>query len=134
MEQVQSLKFLSPHITDDRKSSTHTESVVKKVKKCLFNIKRLKKCSLAPKSFTNFYRRTAESILSGCITIRYGNCTTRNRRVLQRVVLSAQRITGGKLPALQDTYSTRCHRMARKIIKDNNNPSHCLFTPLPSRR
>jgi hypothetical protein len=36
-------------------------------------------------------------------------------------------------PALQETYATRCHRKAKKIIKDNNHPSHCLFTPLPSR-
>ena len=41
---------------------------------------------------------------------------------------------GGKLPALQDTYITRCHRKAKKIIKDNNHPSHCLFPPLSSRR
>ncbi|KAM9448502.1 N-myc-interactor-like isoform 2-T2 [Salvelinus alpinus] len=47
---------------------------------------------------------------------------------------SEQRITGGKLPALQDTYTTRCHRKAKKIIKDNNHPSHCLLTPLSSRR
>ncbi|KAM9396932.1 uncharacterized protein ACWYII_032479 isoform 7-T7 [Salvelinus alpinus] len=53
---------------------------------------------------------------------------------VQRVVQSAQRITGGKLPALQDTDNTRCHRKAKKIIKDNNPPSHCLFTPLSSRR
>ncbi|KAM9570293.1 uncharacterized protein ACWYII_042274 [Salvelinus alpinus] len=71
--------------------------------------------------------------LSGCITAWYGNCTARNRMALQRVVGSAQRITGGKLPALQDTYSIRCHREAKKIIKDNNHPSHCLFTPLSSR-
>ena len=51
-----------------------------------------------------------------------------------RVVRSAQRITGGKLPALQDTYTTPCHRKAIKITKDNNHPSHCLFTPLSSRR
>ena len=57
-----------------------------------------------------------------------------NRNALQRVERSAQRITSGKLHALQDTYSTRCHRKAKKIIKDNNHPSHCLFTPLPSRR
>jgi hypothetical protein len=49
-------------------------------------------------------------------------------------VRSAQRITGVKLPALQDTYNTQCHRKAIKIIKDINQPSHCLFTPLPSRR
>jgi hypothetical protein len=27
-------------------------------------------------------------------------------------------ITGGTLPDLQDIYSTRCHRKAKKIIKD----------------
>ena len=86
-------------------------------------------CHLKP-----FYRCTIESILSGCITAWYGNCTSLNRKVLQRVVRSAQYITGDKLPALQDTYSTRCHRKAKKIIKDNNHPSHCLFTPLSSRR
>ncbi|XP_052337145.1 troponin T, cardiac muscle-like [Oncorhynchus keta] len=57
-----------------------------------------------------------------------------NRKALQRVVRSAQHITGGKLPALQDTYTTRCYRKAIKIIKDNNHPSHCLFTPPSSRR
>uniref|UniRef100_A0A8C7DA67 Ribitol xylosyltransferase 1 n=1 Tax=Oncorhynchus kisutch TaxID=8019 RepID=A0A8C7DA67_ONCKI len=57
-----------------------------------------------------------------------------NRKALRRVMRSAQRITGGKLPAVQDTYSTRCHGKAKKIIKDNNHPSHCLFTQLPSRR
>jgi hypothetical protein len=55
----------------------------------------------------NFHRCTIESILSGCITAWYGNCTAHTRRSLQRVVRSTQHITGGKLPALHDTYSTR---------------------------
>ena len=50
--------------------------------------------------------------------------TSRNRKALQRVVRSAQRISWGKLPALQDTYTSRCHRKAKKIIKDNNHPSN----------
>ena len=87
-------------------------------------------CLLKP---SHFYRCTIESILSGCITAWYGNCTAHNHRALQRVVRSAQRITGGKLPAPQDTCSTRYHRKDKKIIKDNH-PSHCLFTPLSSRR
>jgi gmma-aminobutyric acid receptor subunit gamma len=89
---------------------------------------------LSPKTLINFYRCTIESILSGCITAWYGNCTTLNRKALQRVVQSSQCITGGKIPALQDTYSSRCHRKARKIINDNNHLSHCLFIPLSSRR
>ena len=60
---------------------------------------------LSSKSLTNFYRCTIESILSGCITAWYGNCTTLNRKALQRVVRSAHRITGGKLPTLQDPMS-----------------------------
>ena len=44
---------------------------------------------------------------------------------------SAQCITRSKLPALQNTYSSQCYR---KDIKDNNQLSHCLFTPLSSGR
>ena len=105
-----------------------------KVQQRLFNLRRLKKCGLSPKTLTNLDRCRIESILSGCITAWYGNCTEHNRKALQMVVWSAQRITGGKLPGLQDTYSTRCHRKAKNIIKDNNHPSHCLFTTLSSRR
>jgi hypothetical protein len=70
--------------------------VVKKAQERLFNPRRLKKFGLASNTLTNFYRCTIESILSGCITAWYDNCTARNRRALQRVVRSA----------LQDTYST----------------------------
>jgi hypothetical protein len=66
-------------------------------------LKRLKKFGLSPKTLTNFYRCTIESILSGCITAWYDNCTTLNCRALQRVVRSAQHIIGYKLTAIQDT-------------------------------
>uniref|UniRef100_A0A8C7H3V2 Reverse transcriptase domain-containing protein n=1 Tax=Oncorhynchus kisutch TaxID=8019 RepID=A0A8C7H3V2_ONCKI len=134
VERVASFKFLGIHITDKLNWSTHTDSIVKKAQQRLFNLRRLKKFGLSPKALTNFYRCTIESILAGCITAWYGNCTALNRKAIQRVVRSAQRITGGKLPALQDTYTTRCYRKAIKIIKDINHPSHCLFTPLSSRR
>jgi hypothetical protein len=81
---------------------------------------------MAPYTLTNLYRSTIESNLSGWNTAWYGNCTARNRRALQRVVRSGQLITGGKLPALQDTSSTRCHRKAKKIIKRQQPPE-----PLP---
>ena len=126
VEKVESSKFV--HFTDKLKWTILTASVVKKVQQCLFNLRRLKKFGLSPKILTNFCRCTIESILLGCITAWYGNCTTLNRKALQRVVRSAQRITGGKLPALHDTYSTRCHRKTKRIIKENNHPSHCLFT------
>jgi hypothetical protein len=134
VEKVKSFKVLGIHITDNMKWSTYTDSVVKKAQQCLFNLRRLKKFGLAPKTLTNIYRCTIETTLSGCITAWYGNCTACNCRALQGVVRSAQSITGGTLPALQDTYSTRCHRKAKKIIKDINYLSHGLFTPQSSRR
>jgi hypothetical protein len=102
--------------------------VVNKAQQCLFNLRRLKKFGLTPKTLTNFYRCTIESILSGCITAWYGNCTAHNRRALRRVLRSAQRFTGGK------HLRTQCHRKAKKIIMDNNHPSHCLFSLLSFRR
>ena len=80
VERVVSFKFLGVHITD-----THTDSVVKKAQQCLFNLRRLKKFGLLPKTLT------IESILSGFITAWYGNCSAHNRKALQRVVRSAQR-------------------------------------------
>uniref|UniRef100_A0AAZ3R432 Alkylated DNA repair protein AlkB homologue 8 N-terminal domain-containing protein n=1 Tax=Oncorhynchus tshawytscha TaxID=74940 RepID=A0AAZ3R432_ONCTS len=134
VEKVESYKFLSVHITDKLKWSTYTDSMVKMAQQRLFNLRMLKKFGLSPKTLINFYRCTIESILMGCITAWYGNCSAHNLKALQSVVRSAQHITGGKLHALQDTYIIRCHRKAKKIIKDNNHPSHCLFTPLSSRR
>jgi hypothetical protein len=75
VEKVESFKFLGVHIPDKLKWSTHTDSVVKVAQQRLFKLRRLKKCVLAPKNLTNFYRCTIESILSGCITTWYANCT-----------------------------------------------------------
>ena len=133
VEKVESFKFQGVHITDKLKWSTHTDSVVKKAQQCLFNLRRLKKCGFSPKTLTNFYRCTIERILSGSITDWYGNCTSLNRKALQRVVRSAQLITGANyLPSRTPTPPNVTGRPKRS--KDNNHRSHCLFTPLSSRR
>ncbi len=75
---------------------------------------------------------TVESLLTGCITAWYGNCTVLNRKALYRIVQSAQHIVGGEL--LQDIYTQWCVRKAREIIRDSCNPSHELFLLLPSGR
>jgi gmma-aminobutyric acid receptor subunit gamma/deltex-like protein len=69
VEKVESFKILGVHITNKLKLSTHTDSVVKKAQQLLFNLRRLKKCGLVPKTLTNFYRCAIERILLSCITI-----------------------------------------------------------------
>ncbi len=80
------------------------------------------------------YTCTVESILTGCITVWFGNSTAGNRKALQRVVRTARHIVEGELPSLQDIYTRRCIRKARRIIKDSSHPSHRLLSLLPSGR
>ncbi len=39
-----------------------------------------------------------------------------------------------ELPSLQDIYTRRCTRKARRIIKDSSHPAHRLLSLLPSGR
>jgi hypothetical protein len=82
---------------------------------------------MGPEILKRFYSCDIESILTDCITAWYGNCSASDRKVLQRVMRTAQYITGAKLPAIQDLYTRWCQRKALKIVKD---PSHRLFSLL----
>ena len=81
---------------------------------------------------TTFYRGTIESILTSCITVWGGSCTEQNRKALQRIINTAEKIIGAPLPSLQDIYTTRLTRKALMITKDISHPAHKLFSLLPS--
>ena len=108
VEEVKSLKFLSVHITKDLSWSTHINTVLKRTQQCLFSLRRLNRFGMGPQILKTFYSCTIESILTGCITAWYGNCLTSDRKGLQRVVCTAQYITGAELPAVQDLYTRGC--------------------------
>ena len=93
--------------------------------------RKLKRFGMGPQILKRFYSCTIKSILTGYITAWYGNCSASDRKALQRVVRTAQYITGAKLPAIQDLYTRRCQRKALKIVKDPSHPSHRLFSLLP---
>ncbi len=126
--------FLGIHITEDLTWSAHTDAVLKKAHQRLFFLRRLRKFGMSPSILRSFYTCTVESILTGCITAWFGNSTAGNRKALQRVVQTASHIVGGELPSLQDIYTRRCIRKARRIIKDSSHPSHRLLSLLPSGR
>eukprot|EP00061_Rhincodon_typus_P002105 g16632.t1 len=56
------------------------------------------------RSLTNLYRRTIVSILSGCITAWYGNCSAQGHKELQKVVSTAQTIMKANLPFMDSIY------------------------------
>jgi len=134
VERVNSFKFLGVHITEDFTWSAHTDAVLKKAHQRLFFLRWLMKFGMSPSILRSFYSCTLESILAGCITAWFGNSTAGNRKALQRVMWTARHIVGGELPSLQDIYTRRCIRKARRIIKDSSHPFHSLLSLLPSGR
>ncbi|KAK1787234.1 hypothetical protein P4O66_002747 [Electrophorus voltai] len=96
------------HISQDLSWSRHTSSLAKKARQRLYHLRRLRDFRLPSKVLRNFYTCTIESILTGNITVWFGNSTKQDRQALQRVVRSAERITHSELPDLQTTYYKRC--------------------------
>ncbi len=133
VERVNSFKFLCVHITEDLTWSAHTDAVLKKTHQSLFFLRRLRKFGRSP---------SIQIIL-------HLHCGEHPDRLHHRLVWKQHRwqpqssakgrvncphIIGGELPSLQDIYSRRCIRKARRITNDSSHPSHRLFSLLPSGR
>ncbi|KAK3535371.1 hypothetical protein QTP70_011131 [Hemibagrus guttatus] len=132
VEIVKSTKFLGVHMAEDLTWSLNTSSITKKDQQHLYFLRRLRKAHLPPPIVTTFDRGTIESTLSSCITAWFGNCTVSDRKTLQRIVKTAEKIIGVSFPFIMDIYSTSCIRKANSIVDDPTHPSHTLFTLLPS--
>ena len=135
VDQLESVKFLGVHITDKLKWSTHTDSVVKKAQQRHFNLRRLKKFGLSPKTLTNFYRCTIESILSGLSQPGMATATPSTAR-LSRGWCGLHNASPGAnyLPALQDTYSTDDTGRPKRSSRTSTTRATACSHPLPSRR
>ncbi|KAK1797595.1 hypothetical protein P4O66_000787 [Electrophorus voltai] len=93
VERVKSFRYLGVHISQDLCWSRHTNSLAKKARQRLYHFRHLRDFRLPSKVLRNFYTCTIESILTGNITVWFGNSTKQDRQALQRVVHSAERIT-----------------------------------------
>ncbi|KAK3528228.1 hypothetical protein QTP86_027679 [Hemibagrus guttatus] len=122
MEIVKSTKFLGVHLAEDLTWSFNTISITKNAQQCLYFLQRLRKAHLPPPILTTFYRGTIGSVLSSCITAWFRNCTVSDCKTLQRIVRTAEKITGVSLPSITDIYSTRCIRNANSIVDDPYTP------------
>ncbi len=134
MERVSSFKYLGVHINEDLTWTLNTIQPVKKAQQRLYFLRRLRKFGMSAKILCNFYNCIVESILTSCITVWYGSTTVMDRKRLQRVVKTVEKITRTPLPSLQSIYHRRVHRRAASILKDPTHPQHGLFTLLPSGR
>uniref|UniRef100_A0A8C9SC26 Reverse transcriptase domain-containing protein n=1 Tax=Scleropages formosus TaxID=113540 RepID=A0A8C9SC26_SCLFO len=134
VERVNSFRFLGVTLNAKLIWTEHTASTIKKAHQRLHFLRRLKKTRMSATVLTTFYRCAVESVLTGCITSWGGSCSIQDKKALQRVVKTAQGIIGTQLPAVQDTYATRCLRMMMRIMKDHSHPTLALFSSLPSAK
>ena len=81
-----------------------------------------------------FYRATVESVLAFSIIVWYGSLTRRDIERLDKVVNTASRIIGMKLPELSTLYHDRVVNRCNKILKDETHPANKIFELLPSGR
>ncbi|KAK3549098.1 hypothetical protein QTP70_031891, partial [Hemibagrus guttatus] len=132
VEIIKNTKFLGVHLAENFTWSLNTSSISKKAQQHLYFLRRLRKAHLPPTILTVFYRGTIESVLSSCITVWFGNCIFLDRKTLQRIVRTAEKITGVSFPSIMDMYTTGCIHKANSIVDNPTHPSHTLFTLLPS--
>ncbi|KAK1798797.1 hypothetical protein P4O66_007081, partial [Electrophorus voltai] len=107
-----------------RRTSPGPCSITKRAQQCLYFLRKLREAHLPSPILTTFYRGIVESILSSCIITWFGNCTAFDRKTLQRIVRTAEKIIGLSLPSITNIYITRCTWKATNIVKDPTHPSH----------
>ncbi|KAK1797453.1 hypothetical protein P4O66_008302, partial [Electrophorus voltai] len=108
VERVDSFRYLGVHISQDLSWSCHTNSLAKKAHQHLYHLRCLRDFRLPSKVLRNFYTCTIESILTGNITIWFGNSTKEDRQAHSRgcslwvkfhMARSSQVITGSSITA-----------------------------------
>jgi len=134
VERVSTFKFLGTTISKDLSWTDDTMAIVKKSQQRLRFLRLLRKTNLQGNLLVTFYRSAIESVLAYCLTVWYSGCSAANRKALQRIIKTAEKIIGCPLPSLEDIANSRCLHRACNIIKDNTHPGHELFSLLPSGR
>jgi hypothetical protein len=69
------------------------------------------------------YSCAIERVLSGCVITWDGEYKAPDPKALQRVVSTAQYITGARSAAIQDLYTRRCRRKDQNMVR--------LYPPKP---
>ncbi|XP_073669588.1 uncharacterized protein [Paramisgurnus dabryanus] len=134
VEKVSCFKFLGILISEDLKWEMNTIAIVKKAQQRLYFLRTLKRNNLSAELLKVFYQCAIESVITYGMTAWYANSTGKDRKSLDRVIRSAEKIIGLPLHRLDDIYTIRCLRRAHNILQDETHPSKHLFSLLPSGR
>lgn len=107
VERVTVFRCLGVYIKEDITWTANTKELVKKAQQRLYFLRVLRKHQFTQKLLVSFYRCSIESILTYCICVWFASCTVAERKALQRIIITAQEITGCSLPSLEELYNSR---------------------------
>lgn len=134
MERVSTFKFLGTHISENLTWKHNTNCLIKKAQQRLYFLRVLMKVNLSQQLLISFYRCSVESVLTYNILVWYSSSSVAEKKALQRVIKTAQKIINTQLPSLEDIYISRCLQKTTNILKDYSHPANHLFELLPSGR
>ncbi len=127
MERVPAFRFLGINIAEDLSWNTNTSEAVKKAQQRLYFSRTLRKNQLQEQLLVSFYRCAIESVKIYCISMWYTSSSAADKKALQWVINSAQKIIGGSLPSLKELYTVHSLGRAANILEDPFHPGHHLF-------
>ena len=134
METFTTFRFLGTHISADHSWVYNIRALVKKAQQRLHFLHVLRKNKLDTKLLLAFYHSSVESILTYCLGVWYAGSTAEDRKVVQRVINTAQKIIGSPLTSLEHIATSCCLRRSKAITGDPSHPAYPLFDLLPSGR
>ena len=122
VERVRRFKYLGVHISDDLTSWFSTQ-LVKRAQQWLYFLRRLRKFGMSPEILSNFYSWIVESIFTGCINVWYGSTSALDRKCLQIVVETAEKITRLRRPLCRASTTTESTGKLSPSSKTPSTPS-----------
>ncbi|XP_037394180.1 uncharacterized protein LOC119263444 [Pygocentrus nattereri] len=131
---VESCKFLGTTITRDLKWDSNISSIIKRALQRMCFLRQLRKFNLPQELMVWFCTAIIESIITTSITVWGSSATKHDLHRLQRIIRSAERTTGVKLPTLLELHASRTRKRAEKISTDPSHAGHHLFQLHPSGR
>ncbi len=117
--------------------STPLSEIIQAVHSLLYIVAKCNLFSVVTWKYIIKYVKNVRGVLTSvryCITVWFGSATKTDIRRLQRTVGTAERIIGAPLPSLQERYTSRVRKRAKKVTLDPSHPAHSLFELLSSGR
>lgn len=102
VERVTSFKFLEVYISKTLSWTTNITALIKKAQQCLHFLTVLRKSWLEQRLLVSFYQFTIQHVFTYSIMVWYAGSSAGDKKPLQRVINSAQKIIGCPLPSLQE--------------------------------